>query len=647
MDSRSDKLALVDKLWTGEYNAALGRFVSANPDFLNLLEQQVVVESEDDPVVPRRLPPLQSSLPRFESVLSSIFRWRSQKLVTLETAALSVRFLHYRVPRPVWESVSFFSRLVMSRPWTEDLCELALERDPGPRYATVVADSITAAVFDNFTIQVGYGSYATIDKKGSRFDMTNWATVSLAAIAAPGCNRQALNALVRGRGRMFRDDLSLQAFTRLFLIDNPEIIANQDKRWRHYLHHASVNRLDERPSFTSPYPPSHFLWRPPMPDRLQSSYEDVNFEIDYIRSRPAHINSVVLMLGGDGLTYMRIIHRIAQNPGFYLFHASLPAIIPRLGEHPHGTYHLLHGDWRIWWPFIEKAAKVIENKQVVADPNVTEFNQSEHFLRILTEACAEYVVEISRTGTTYRVPSTFLKDADANLSFAYVCQFLYLFGFKFKQMRDSVRINDSHTLDLIWRENLASAKAATKHGTEGEHGKTNYAAMSVVLIYWGRALREPLAKAYHNTRTLRMIDAHVGWDYPIEYLNKLIKESVIANITFDLIAKFIRLLNFTFVVHRALNMIVKANREAEAAKLKEVKKEKEKIKEWLHQIGSDYNACTAPSEDNKLELDLSRWGGNQNRRRGAPWAKRRAAMQNSNAYVLKKMEDYTPWHRWV
>ena len=98
---------------------------------------------------------------------------------------------------------------------------------------------------------------------------------------------------------------------------------------------------------------------------------------------------------------------------------------------------------------------------------MTEFNQSEHFRRILTEACAWYVVEISSTGTDYRMTAQFLCEADANLSFAYICQFL--FGFKFKQMRDSVRSNDSATLDLVWRESLASAvHAASRHGGTSE-----------------------------------------------------------------------------------------------------------------------------------------------------------------------------------
>ena len=179
-----------------------------------------------------------------------------------------------------------------------------------------------------------------------------------------------------------------------------------------------------------------------------------------------------------------------------------------------------------------------------------------------------------------------------------------LFGFKFKQMRDSVRTNDSDTLDLIWRENLASARAATKHGGTNEQGKTNYAAMSVVLVYWGCALVEPLATAYRRTRTIRCIDAHVGWDFPIEYLNKLIKESVVANITHELIAKFIRALNFTYVVHRALNMIVKANREPDAAKLKKVDHEKKLLLEWLRgSIGTTYAQATAASEPPERQHD--------------------------------------------
>ena len=49
--------------------------------------------------------------------------------------------------------------------------------------------------------------------------------------------------------------------------------------------------------------------------------------------------------------------------------------------------------------------------------------------------------------------------------------------------------------------------------------KTNYSKMSVVLVYWGCALREPLQSVFHATRTLRWINTHEGWDFPIEQLN--------------------------------------------------------------------------------------------------------------------------------
>ena len=513
---------------------------------------------------------------------------------------------------------------------------------------------VTAAVFDNFTIRVGYGSYATVDRHGERYDMTNWASISLPSIAIP----TALNIsqLIRQRGGngIFCADLSLGEFARSFLLSSPDLVANQRRRWKFYLKLASDKRLDDRPNFESPYPPTHFVRRPQIRDRLQSSYDDVTFEIDWIRAREPHASSDVLMLGGDGLTYMRLISRLAQKPDFYLWHK--PVIIPRLGEHPHGSYHVLHGEWRLWWPLLERANTILgnHNKQVVADPTISQFNECEHFVRILTRAFSEYVVEISLTGNDYRAVDTFLREAEQNLSFAYICQFLYLFAFKFRQLRDSVRTNDSVTLDRIWRENLGAARAATKDGLQRDGGgKTNYSTMSVVHVYWGTALVSPIQRAYHATRTIRWRRAHVGWDMPIEMLNMLIKKSVVSNITHELIEKFLRRLNFTWVVHDALDDVVKANRAADTATLKNIDQDVDLIKEWLRKaLGTTYAHVTTPSNENKLKVNMTRWGGDRrtaNKRANTPWARRAAAMGTAaevSAYVRKKMADYCPWHPW-
>ena len=207
---------------------------------------------------------------------------------------------------------------------------------------------------------------------------------------------------------------------------------------------------------------------------------------------------------------MRLIHRLAQDPRRYL--ETMPVVIPRMGENPHGLYHFMHGDWRIWAPLLMRLAALVNNRQVKWDPTMVDFSSHEHFLRIVSQACAEYVVEIARTGTDFRATQHFLADAERNLSFAYIVFFLYLFAFKYLEYKNAIRRNASQHLDMLWRENLSSTRTAKAN-------KTNYRQMSIILVYWGAALVPPLQAFYHNTRTIRWIHAHVGWDMPIEKLN--------------------------------------------------------------------------------------------------------------------------------
>ena len=52
-------------------------------------------------------------------------------------------------------------------------------------------------------------------------------------------------------------------------------------------------------------------------------------------------------------------------------------------------------------------AKVVDNTFVKKDPIISEFNEHEHFLRIVVEAFAEYVLEIAQTGCDYHNPTHF------------------------------------------------------------------------------------------------------------------------------------------------------------------------------------------------------------------------------------------------
>ena len=625
------RAALADALWAGDWMARIAnRFTASNPALQHLLEQQEV-DDDDGPTAFRTL----QGQSRWEAVLAALFRARSQNNVPIETAAMSITWLYYRVPKPVWSAMMYFGRSVMCRTWTEELCDLAVDRDPGPTYP--IAEGITAAVFDNLMMNVGYSSYAAGGVAGTKIEMTNWATLFLPACAMPN-GFTGIDALL-GAGGIFRSDLNLEVFIDGFSSFALDIVQNQRARWSSFLDQAAIGCIWDTEPFDSPYPQTKFFYHPPIFDRLQSSYADVNFELDLMRSNSFHKYSDALMLGGDGLSYMRLIHRLSQDPRRYL--ETKPVVMPRMGENPHGLYHFMHGDWRIWAPLLMRLAAVVNNRQVKSDPTIVDFNTHQHFLRVVIQALSEYVVEIAASGSDYHMAQQFLDASEQNLSFAYVVFFLYTFGFKYLDYRQAVRRNRSKHLDLLWRENLASMRTAKAN-------KTNYRQMAVILIYWGSALVEPLQSFYHNTRTVRWIMSHVGWDMPIEKLNMWIKESVVANISRWQICQFIRRLNFMQHVMRCIRSLVFWRRERDTSTPKEIRADVDLIKEFLRKlIGTTYGAATQPSDANLLGVDMADWGGQRRARECAPFVQLRHGQNGYREYVRKQIAKLCPWHHWV
>ena len=636
MDYPEQRRAMIEMLWTGNYRAAIGRFTSFNLNLVSFFEQQHV---DDDS--PTRFHELTGAMPRFESVLTQLFRSRSQKLVPIEIAALSIYLLHFQCSVSVWRAIAYFGGgLIMSRTWTETLIDEALLH-PANCCPYVVAGGITGAIFDNFRLKCNYGSYSTMDSTGYALDMTNWATVFIAAVAVPGGSIDMKRII--GAGGMFRLDLILDAFIDLFSIHAPDIVNNQHSRWREFLTNAEQGLLGQKQPFASPYPPTYFHYHTPIFDRGQSSYVDVNFCLDLMRDSVYHKYSDAIMLGGDGLSYMRLIDRIAQEPRRYL--ERTPVIIPRLGEAPHGKFHVLHGHWRLWEPLIMRCAIVTNNKQVVSDPSVSQFNSHEHYVRIMTRAFAEYVVEISATGMDFNQSRQFMSQASRNLSFAYICNFLFLFGFHYIQFRAAVRRNDSHVLDRLWREFLGTARTDLAN-------KTNYSKMVVNLIYWGCGLVAPLQAVYHNTRTIRLLHTHVGWDMPIEVLNLWIRLAVVYNVTKDFLIKFILRLNFTHVVMRGVDAIMKRRQKNMDGleTLKNIDTDVEAIKEFLRlKIGTTWAEATTPSDANLLSLDMAEWGGDRSvaaKRQNTPWAQIQRSMNDYRTFVTERIAHNCPWHIW-
>ena len=105
----------------------------------------------------------------------------------------------------------------------------------------------------------------------------------------------------------------------------------------------------------------------------------------------------------------------------------------------------------------------------------------------------------------------------------------------------------------------------------------------------------------------------------IEALNAILRSSVTANVTQEFLSKFLSQLNFTSVVNRALDNIIKADRERDEAKKKNIDQDVALIKEFLRaSLGSTWAQVTVPSDANLLNIDMSDWGGGRNARAHTP-----------------------------
>lgn len=128
------------------------------------------------------------------------------------------------------------------------------------------------------------------------------------------------------RNGIFRKGLSLRAFARSFFSDNVEINSNRERRWVLFLRAERNGTLLDRPQVAP-------LWKPyktyhePMFDVLQSSYADVEHELNVMRN--AFIKESVLFVAGDGLALMRLNHLLAAKPELYF--DTAPFIIPVQG----------------------------------------------------------------------------------------------------------------------------------------------------------------------------------------------------------------------------------------------------------------------------------------------------------------------------
>ena len=399
-------------------------------------------------------------------------------------------------------------------------------------------------------------------------------------------------------------------------------------------------------------PDYHSTWQAdimPMPAMfgvLQSKYDDVVQEVDTIVAhyRMRALLAYFLFLGGDGLSYDRMAHLIAADTAKY--HDAKPACIPVLGLSPHGEYHICHAGYRNFRPVIQAFAQHLNNKQMVHDPKVSEYNKVRYGLYVIMRACGEYLLELSATpgALPYAVTDDFLAACERNIDLAWVAHLLHDFLYLWWDFKQAVRRNDSRHIDLLWAEFVPFGRTCVAN-------KTHYGVLATLQVYQGIALHPALAELYHGIRTVYTgggPGTNTGLDMIPERINLHLKHDVTHQISEEQVNRRLQDHRVLAMADQGLSAMVYAMRKKSRAKEKNMDGDVDKLKQLLRdKVGADWNRATRINYDsNLIAHQPSNWR--------PPWvcvvdAHIRGSGGGAkliSEYVIEHAARLSPWQKW-
>eukprot|EP00965_Chrysotila_dentata_P025721 854570-Pleurochrysis_carterae.AAC.1 len=233
------------------------------------------------------------------------------------------------------------------------------------------------------------------DEPGEQINMTNWASPAIPEAAFGRADlHQRIQQMVDNGDSLFREDLSRDNFISLFSPFNPHLVTFRATRFVQYLASCERDHLNQKISPSINLPATHMEQHKPIRDRLQSSYDDVNAELEHVRK---HTQKSTHFQQWCSLVAMVWVMRVRRALARCISRAAFGMAVVR------------------------------------ADPNVSAFNQHEHFLRILTAGFSKWLLAVvAAGGPGYMSVPSLIRACDFNLSTACILHFLHDFAFLFK-----------------------------------------------------------------------------------------------------------------------------------------------------------------------------------------------------------------------
>jgi hypothetical protein len=581
-----ERKRLIDWLWAGDFSDCTTEILEQNPELAEFIDERTTVARL--PTEPRaKAAALRRRRTRHNFLAGVLARNRSRDFVPRHQLLLSIEAHASQMNVRFWDMLSSV-RVLLSRNWVHDLITEAMQSYPGCSYEQL--DWVSAAVFDNYTTNFNYDARHTQETHGCKIDMTNWTTIFLPKATLPHVDLGILPGATPLQ-QAFKHGFNMESVVTLCTPDHPDLVLFRRDRWRGSFEAIRERSYFHRPAYQPPQAHECF-WQEPMPGVLQSSYADVEFELDKVRGHDMHKDSKFLFIGGDGLAINRINHTLARKWGQYL--NQYPVVIPVQGEHPHGTAHVLHMGWRPFWPMLQTILRGIDHSECVRDWAVSDYNDHDHAMCIVIEGVAQYFLHLDSLGGGPDIDDLgpFNTACAINTDLEWLVRFLSDFGFLYWSFRQAVRSNDSATIDLVWRECISFMHTS-------ESNKTQYAPMAVLRVFWSEALSPPLASIYHKNRTLSMLGlpgSNAGWDMWQEKGNLSIAMNVVRP-SQERIAKYMYELNFTGAVSKNLTKELMGQRKVAAAKMVKISNDVQLVVDFLcDKLGSSWAQALTPRQ---------------------------------------------------
>lgn len=224
MDDEIDRIRLEYDIWVKDPRDSLDELPAANFELVAVLESSISNQSKVTELF------IDNKKRLVDGILLNICRAQSQKKMPLLTAALSVLEEANQVPAAFHDVLTtYFKGALTSKNWTKDFIVRARDRRPPPSAEPL--EGVAVVAFDNLTMNVNYESYVREGEGGYKLDMTNWFSTQIPRTLAGA----QFDARIKFKEGIFRNDLSLDKFSRSFYLNEPDIVANQRKRWVDFL----------------------------------------------------------------------------------------------------------------------------------------------------------------------------------------------------------------------------------------------------------------------------------------------------------------------------------------------------------------------------------------------------------------------------